>query len=87
LQWFRAKAIHEQFASLYTLESLKWDNVAYIAAALGRSRMAAQTFSNFLGEMGIPQKFTNELVEAATRLHYAQVRCFTYLIPISSNVL
>ena len=75
----RTKKIRDQFASLYIPESLKWDNVAYIAASLGGTRMASHTFSHFLRENGIPENYINELVEAATRLNYAQVR---HCIPV-----
>lgn len=61
-----------QFLRLYDLDSPRWDNIASLASTFGWVDMANQTTLGYLENSGISNKFTREMVEAATRVNYGQ---------------
>lgn len=66
----------KQFVTLYTpfFGVGPWSNMTQLAGILEWSDMAAQTASEFMDLQGINRRWTRELMEAATRVNYGQVR-------------
>jgi prenylcysteine oxidase/farnesylcysteine lyase len=66
------KAMIDQFVQLYTPEAPRWDNISSLASSFGWTDMVAQTTAEYLDTHGVSPKFTQEFVEAATRVNYGQ---------------
>lgn len=71
---YSVKAMIDRFLGLYTPESSRWDDISALSEKLQWISMANQTASEYFGANGVAQLFTQELVEAATRVNYGQVR-------------
>ncbi|KAF8973540.1 Prenylcysteine lyase-domain-containing protein [Flammula alnicola] len=61
-----------QFLTLYSSASPKWDSIVDLSAQLGWSEMVNSTTSDYLARQGVSQKYVTEVVEAATRVNYGQ---------------
>lgn len=63
-----------------------WENITEIATKLGWTGLAAQTTSEFLDLQGVNRLWTREMVDAATRVNYGQVRnaAFVQVVVMSS---
>lgn len=67
----------QQILVLYSSSSPKWDNITDLSARLGWTEIVNSTTTDYLIKQGVSEKYINEVVEAATRVNYGQVR---YLI-------
>ena len=63
----------EQFLWLYKPDTPRWTNITDLASQMGWTEMISQSTSEYLDLMGVSRKFSREIVEAATRVNYAQV--------------
>jgi len=68
----------KQFVQLYTRETPHWKNVSQLVENFSWSDTLTQTGAEYFTRNGVSEKFVNELIEAATRVNYAQV----YLIQL-----
>ncbi|KAF8845457.1 FAD/NAD(P)-binding domain-containing protein [Paxillus ammoniavirescens] len=66
------KKLVARFLGLYTTESPRWDDVADLAARFEWVEMSNHTTIEYLVDNGVSQQFTQEMVEAATRVNYGQ---------------
>ncbi|KAJ7693682.1 Prenylcysteine lyase-domain-containing protein [Mycena rosella] len=62
----------QQFLSLYSPETPKWENMTHLSSSLGWTNLITQTTSEYLKSQGVSYKFISELVEASTRVNYGQ---------------
>lgn len=64
----------DEILALYTPSSPTWSNITDLASQLGWRSVVAQSASEYLDLEGISPRFSREVVEAATRVNYGQVR-------------
>jgi len=69
----------KKFITLYIPEPPKWDSVADLASSFEWLALTSNTTLDHFTAYGISETFTYEVVEAATRVNYGQVRTLTYL--------
>nr|BAH22596.1 hypothetical protein [Pholiota nameko] len=62
----------KQILLLYSPASPKWDNITNLSATLGWIENLNTTTAEYLAKQGVSEKYTNEVVEAATRVNYGQ---------------
>jgi prenylcysteine oxidase/farnesylcysteine lyase len=66
-----------QIYTLYDADTPKWDSISNLSGVLGWSEITnTTTFQHLLNE-GVSEKYIREVVEAATRVNYAQVNSFS----------
>jgi hypothetical protein len=63
-----------QFVNLYTAGSPKWETISELVSDFEWTDMLSQTTSEYLDAHGVSEKYSREMVEAATRVNYGQVR-------------
>ncbi|KAG9314697.1 hypothetical protein JVU11DRAFT_5504 [Chiua virens] len=61
-----------RFVGLYTTESPRWDDVADLATTFEWDQMNNSTCIDYLTENGVSTAFSQELVDASTRVNYGQ---------------
>ena len=71
---YSVRAVTNKFATLYEPDTPHWSSIEELNDALNGTELISQTGAKYFQDHGISQKFTYELVEAATRVSYAQVR-------------
>lgn len=71
---FSVRSMIDQFLTLYTAATPKWDNIGDLAGRLGWTDMASNSTLDYLLKQGVSEKYIKEVVEAATRVNYGQVR-------------
>lgn len=66
----------KEFLTLYTPEAgaNPFDNVTSLTSKLEWTDIVGQTAMDYFDSQGIDQRWTREMVEAATRVNYGQVR-------------
>jgi prenylcysteine oxidase/farnesylcysteine lyase len=74
------KNVVQKYLSLYSSDSPKWDNVTDLAESLGWTEMITKTTSQYFADRGVSSAYIHELIEAATRVNYGQVRTFIILL-------
>ncbi|KAG5650639.1 hypothetical protein H0H81_011522 [Sphagnurus paluster] len=62
----------KSFLTLYTIETPKWDDMSGLTTALNFKDMVEKTAADYFVERGVSKKYTEELIEAATRVNYGQ---------------
>ena len=72
------------FIKVYDQEP-RWENITSLAEALGFASAVQSPTDSYLGAQGVSDLFAHEIVEAATRVNYAQV-CH-YLPPADNSRL
>lgn len=70
---YSVKTMIDSFLGLYTPESLRWDDLSTFSEELQWASMTNQTALEYLKANGVAPLFTQELVDAATRVNYGQV--------------
>ena len=65
-----------QIYVLYDADTPKWDNISNLSGVLGWSGITNITTFQHLLNQGVSEKYICEVVEAATRVNYAQVNIF-----------
>jgi hypothetical protein len=63
-----------KFVTLYEPNVKTWTSVEKLNDALNWTELIAQTGAEYFQSHGVSEMFTNEIIEAATRVNYAQVR-------------
>jgi prenylcysteine oxidase/farnesylcysteine lyase len=76
----RVKALTNRILVLYTADAPKWDNISDLASSLGWLDLVRNSTAHYLMAQGVSKEYTHELVEAATRVNYGQVRIHPLLI-------
>ncbi|KAI0063132.1 FAD/NAD-P-binding domain-containing protein [Artomyces pyxidatus] len=66
------KDMTDKFVQLYTPAPPQYTNIAELVDAFGWRELVTQTGSDYFQSNGISKRYTNELIEAATRVNYAQ---------------
>ena len=65
---------------VYSSSSLKWDTITALSEHLGWDALTNTTVAEYLSSQhGVSDKYISEVVEAATRVNYGQVCCFSYV--------
>jgi len=62
----------DKFVLLYTPETPHWENITNIIDVFNWDELVSQTGAEYFTSNGVSKLFTNELIEAATRVNYAQ---------------
>ena len=68
----------DKFVTLYEPDARRWSSVEELNNALNWTELVSQTGSEYFQSHGVSQLFTNEFIEGATRVNYAQVRRTSY---------
>lgn len=63
-----------KWVTLYTPESPRWTNITTLATEMEWTELVAQSAAEYLDLQGVHRRFSREVVEAATRVNYGQVR-------------
>jgi Prenylcysteine lyase len=71
--WNSVRSMIDKFVTLYESDVPTWSSIEDLNDVLGWSAMTSQTGAEFFQSQGISQKFVTEIIEAATRINYAQV--------------
>ena len=68
----------KDFVTLYTPQvgSSPWSNVTALAYQLEWTDIINQSTMDYFDSQGIDARWTREMIEAATRVNYGQVRTF-----------
>jgi len=69
---FSVSDLVDTFVKLYTPEFAHWDSLSSLVDALGFTEITSNTAAQWFDSLGIYGKFTREMIEAATRVNYAQ---------------
>jgi prenylcysteine oxidase/farnesylcysteine lyase len=64
----------DKFVGLYEPDALRWSSIEKLNSALNWTELGSQTGAEYFQSHGVSEMFTNEIIEAATRVNYAQVR-------------
>ena len=71
--WYRVLGVVNEFVTLYEPDTPHWSSIEELDNALNFTNLVSQTGAKYLQSHGVSHSFTYELVEAATRVDYAQV--------------
>lgn len=63
-----------QISALYRSTTPKWDSISDLSSDLGWTEITNTTTKAYLAKQGVSPKYIDEIVEAATRVNYGQVR-------------
>lgn len=63
----------DKFVTLYEPDVPTWSSIESLNEALNWTELVSQTGAEYFQSNGISQKFATEIIEAATRVNYAQV--------------
>ncbi|KAL0066558.1 hypothetical protein AAF712_006361 [Marasmius tenuissimus] len=66
------KTMINDYLSLYSSDTPKWDDIASLAKTLGFLDMTGSTAADYFQSNGVSAQFVNEVIEAATRVNYGQ---------------
>lgn len=66
--------IVKKFLSFYTSDSPSWENMSNLVDAFDWAAIINTTTEEYLQTQGVSLKYIGEVVEAATRVNYGQVR-------------
>ncbi|KAI0318721.1 FAD/NAD-P-binding domain-containing protein [Amylostereum chailletii] len=66
------KTMVDKFQELYHPNAIRWSNISALSEAFDWSEQVSQTGSEYFQSKGVPKLFITELIEAATRVNYAQ---------------
>ncbi|KAH7883946.1 FAD/NAD(P)-binding domain-containing protein [Phlebopus sp. FC_14] len=61
-----------RFVGLYTTESPRWDDIADLASTFAWTDMVNHTTVDYFVANGVSQQYSQEMIEAATRVNYGQ---------------
>jgi hypothetical protein len=68
------RSVTEKFVTLYETDAKSWSSIEELNNALNWTHLTSQTGGEYFQSNGVSQMFTNEFIEGATRMNYAQVR-------------
>lgn len=72
------QSVTKKFVKLYEPDVKGWTSIEELNNALNWSHLTSQTGGEYFQSNGVSQMLTNELIEGATRVNYAQVRWTAY---------
>jgi Prenylcysteine lyase len=81
-----------KLVTLYEPDVKSWSSIEELNGVLNWTELISQTGAEYFQSHGVSQTFTNEIIEAMTRVNYAQVRrtaCspwFLLLIPLLPRI-
>lgn len=70
----------DQMAKVYEPDRPSWENITDLVEAFGWSELVSTTGSEYFSTHGVSAQFTNEIIEALTRVNYAQVSLVTLYV-------
>ena len=68
------KSMIDGFLGLYQPSTPRWSNITHVVSEMGWEDVVAKSMAEYLDLEGIDRRWSRELVEAATRVNYGQVR-------------
>lgn len=71
--WYSVRAAVNEIVTLYDPDTPYWSSIEELNGVLNFTELVSQTGARYLQSHGVTHRFTYELVEAATRVNYAQV--------------
>ena len=71
---YSVRSVSEKFVKLYEPDAKSWSSTEELNNALNWTHLTSQTGGEYFQSNGVSQMLTNELIEGATRMNYAQVR-------------
>ena len=71
------KSMIDGFLGLYQPSTPRWSNITHVVSEMGWEDVVAKSMAEYLDLEGIDRRWSRELVEAATRVNYGQVRSST----------
>jgi len=81
------QSIIKRFSTFYTSDSPSWGSLSDLASALNWTAIINSTTEEYLETQGVSQKYIGEVVEAATRVNYGQVRKLNFSMSMLSEYL
>jgi prenylcysteine oxidase / farnesylcysteine lyase len=66
----------DKFVTLYESDVPSWSSIENLIEVLDLSAMTSQTGAEYFQSHGVSRKLVTEIIEAATRVNYAQVGTF-----------
>ncbi|KAF8504494.1 FAD/NAD(P)-binding domain-containing protein [Russula emetica] len=66
------RSVTEKFVTLYETDAKSWSSIEELNNALNWTHLTSQTGVDYFQSNGVSQMFTNEFIEGATRMNYAQ---------------
>lgn len=73
------RSLTRKFVTLYEPDAKSWSSAEELNDALNWTHLTSQTGGEYFQGNGVSEIYTNELIEGATRMNYAQVRQTAYL--------
>lgn len=67
------RSLTEKSVTLYEPGAKIWSSIEELSNALNWTHLTSQSGDEYFQSNGVSQKFTNEIIEGATRVNYAQV--------------
>lgn len=67
------RSLTEKFVTVYEPGAEIWSSIEELSNALNWTHLTSQTGDEYFQSNGVSQMFTNEIIEGATRVNYAQV--------------
>ena len=71
---YSVRSVTDKFVKLYEPDAKSWSSTEELNDALNWTHLTSQTGGEYFQSNGVSQMFTNEFIEGATRMNYAQVR-------------
>ena len=71
--WYRVGAAINEIVTLYDPDTPHWSSIEELDGALNFTNLVSRTGAKYLQSHGVSHRFVYELLEAATRVNYAQV--------------
>jgi Prenylcysteine lyase len=71
--WNSVRSMKDKFVTLYESDVPTWSSIESLSDALDWSELTSKTGAEYFETNGVSRKFVTEIIEAATRVNYAQV--------------
>ena len=71
--WNSVRSMIDKFVTLYESDVPTWSSIENLSEVLDWSALTSQTGAEYFQSQGVSRKFVTEIIEAATRVNYAQV--------------
>ena len=79
-----------EVVTLYDPDTPHWSSIEELDDALNFTKLVSQTGAKYLQSLGVSHRFIYELLEAATRVNYAQVGhvvCLLWFLGLTTSAL
>ena len=64
----------DAFVTLYKSDTVRWSSIEELRNALNWTELVSLTATEYFLDHGVSERFITEVIEAGTRVNYAQVR-------------